>query len=120
MSHNIPLTNAAEMTLRYRQNREAILAPAFQNKNLLPLSETFDRAAIESLLAKPGCTALRIYYGMDTELKLHAVLVASDASNKDILPAAEAGSALPDDDDTIELSIRCPPTCPDPSPLNQP
>ncbi|AHF18113.1 hypothetical protein [Niabella soli] len=117
MKHEIPLTEAAAMTYRYRQNMETILAPDFQNKDLLPLSETFDRAAIDALLAQPGCAALRIYYGMDTELKLHAVLVGSDASNKDILPAA-AGTL--DDGEVVDAGIRCPPQCPDPSPLNQP
>ncbi|SDC79283.1 hypothetical protein [Niabella drilacis] len=117
MPHNISLTNAAAMTRRYRQNSEAILAAGFQNHNILPLCETFDRAAIDALLAQPGCTGLRIYYGMDTELKVHAILVGSDASNTDILPP---NSIVKTEEDgyIMEQSIRCPPTCPPESPLN--
>ncbi|AHF17084.1 hypothetical protein [Niabella soli] len=58
---------------------------------------------------------------MDIELYVHAVFVCSDAGNNDILPSAAAGSGLPEDDGDIEeQSIRCSPTSPQPSPLNQP
>ncbi|HMR82710.1 MAG TPA: hypothetical protein PKE30_06250 [Niabella sp.] len=118
MLHFITLDEAAAMTSRYRSNREAVLLPAHQNKNLLPLSETFDRAVIDSILAQPGCTALRIYYGMDEDLKLHAIVVAADKDNADILPVTitddggEGGLA--------ENANRCPPLCPLSSPLNEP
>lgn len=119
MSQFITLTEAAAMTLRYRQNNESILTATVKNKNVLPLSETFERAAIEALLSKPSCTALRLYYGMDEELKIHAIIVGSDASNTDILPPATV-SADEEDGYIIEQAIRCPPTCPNDSPLNEP
>ena len=120
MNHEISLTAAVAMTARYRQHRESILDPLYQNQNILPLSETFDRAAIDALLAKTGCTALRIYYGMDEELKVHAILVGADETNQDILPPTTSKNDSEDDDDYIyEQSVRCPPTCPDPSPLNE-
>ncbi len=119
MSHSITLEAAAAMTRRYRANREAVLLPAHQGKNLLPLSETFDRAAIDSVLVQPGCVALRIYYGMDEELKLHAIVVAADKDNADILPVAKTDDD--DDDEGIaENANRCPPLCPPSSPLNEP
>lgn len=123
MTHKIALQNAAEMTQRYRQNKESILAQAFQFQNLLSLCETFDRTAVDHLLGQPGCTALRIYYGMDIELKVHALLVGVDAANADILPTmvVKGDTDVADDDEYIaEQAIRCPPTCPPDSPLNEP
>ncbi|MGC4235402.1 MAG: hypothetical protein QM594_20690, partial [Niabella sp.] len=98
----------------------AVLLPAHQNKNLLPLSETFDRAVIDSILARPGCTALRIYYGMDEELKLHAIVVAAGKDNADILPVAMTMTDDGGDGGIAENANRCPPLCPPSSPLNEP
>ena len=68
MQHVISLQEAIVLTKRFRENRETVLATAYQGQNLLPLSETFNRNAIEMLLNKPGCTGIRIYYGMDENL----------------------------------------------------
>jgi hypothetical protein len=115
-SHFIPLDQAVAMTTTYRDNRENILSPVYQGKDILPLSETFNRAAFDTLLATPGCQGLRIYYGMDQNLQLHAIVVAVDANNRDLLPSlATTGSG---DDVIVEEGQRCPPICPDPSPLN--
>jgi len=101
-----------------------MLVPEFQAQNILSLSETFDRTVIEKLLAKQGCTAIRIYYGMDEDKKVHAILVASNANNADILGlpsnAANATGENDDDDESIvDRGIRCPVICPEDSPLNQ-
>jgi len=118
MSHFIPLTEAAEMTAVYRNHRETILRDEYRNQALLPLSETFDRAAFDSLLAKSGCTALRVYYGMKEDLKVHAVIVGVDAEGKDMLPSSLAATGGSTEEDIIDNSLRCPDICPDPSPLN--
>ncbi len=108
------------MTQRYRANKELILDSGFRNKNILSLSETFNRAEIEELLSKPGCTAIRIYYGMDEDKKVHAILVASDANNADILgPTNSATTEDEEDDWIVETGIRCPVVCPEDSPLNE-
>lgn len=119
-SHFITLDRAIAMTGTYRDNRELILGAAYQGQNLLALSETFNRAAFDQLLATEGCAGLRIYYGMDEDLKVHAVAVAVNDLNEDILPAQSAAStSLTDDGNVIvEEGQRCPPICPDPSPLN--
>jgi hypothetical protein len=114
-SHLISLTTAADLTGRFRSNRNSILQTQFQNQDLLPLSETFNRTDIDLLLAQDGCAALRIYYGMDTDLRVHAVLVAVNEDNEDILPS----SLLDNEDDIIvEEGQRCPIFCPPPSGLN--
>ena len=119
MNHFISLQTAIDMTTVYRQNRLAILKTEYQQQDILSLSETFDRAAIDVLLSKSGCTKLRIYYGMDTDMSIHAILVAADAENADILPAANAVESIEtEEDDIAERGIRCPEICPEPSVLN--
>ncbi len=112
----ISLQTAVDMTTEYRNQKESILSSNNAGQGLLPLSETFNRSAIDTLLALEGCAALRVYYGMDEELKIHAILVAVTDTNEDILPAA---NSLQGDDDTIvETGQRCPDLCPPTSPLN--
>jgi len=114
-SHYITLQTAVDMTALYRTNREAMLDPVYQNKDVLPLNETFNRAAIEALLDLPGCAGIRIYGGQDDSDRVHSILVAVNAENEDIL-----GSASKDTEDPVivEVGQRCPPTCPPESPLN--
>lgn len=117
MSNFISLEKAMEMTTLYRQQMEAILGDRFKNKNILVRSEVFSRAQVEKLLAKPGCQQLRIYYGMDSDLAVHALLVAVDGANMDIImpfPAASHSQY----EDVLEEAERCPPHCPPASPLN--
>lgn len=117
MSQLINLAEASAMTERHRHNREAILATQFQHKNILPICETFDRAVADRLLAQAGCTGLRIYYGMDEDLKLHAILVGVAEDGSDLLTGDDPNG--PGNEDIIgENANRCPPLCPPPSPLN--
>jgi hypothetical protein len=118
-NHSISLQTGIDMTTLYRQEKENILATDYKNQNILPLSETFDRAAIDALLAETGCTAIRIYYGMDENLLVHAILVGVNEDNEDILPAETSSLTDTGDDPIMEQSIRCPPECPPASPLNE-
>ena len=117
-NHFISLQTGIDMTTLYRQQKENILATGYQNENILPLSETFERAAIDAILEQTGCTALRIYYGMDENYLVHAILVGVNESNEDILPSTN-NNLLDGEDIIAEQSIRCPVDCPEPSPLNE-
>ena len=116
MNHFISLTIAAEMTARFRNNRENILNPLFQDQNVLPIAETYDRAAFDTILNKPEATGIRIYYGMDENLKMHAIIVAVNEDNEDILSASSLTET--EDEYIIDSGVRCPELCPEPSPLN--
>lgn len=107
------------MTGRFQQNRENVLATNYRNQNVLPVAETFDRTPFDQVLAQSGCTALRIYYGMDAAYKLHAIIVAVDSNNHDILPSNSLTSVT-EDESIIERGIRCPDICPEDSELIQP
>ncbi len=116
MNHEIPLATAVEMTTRYRNNRKTVLAPS-QNPDLLPICETFEKAAIQQLLDEPRCVNFRIYYGMDDKLNIHAILVGADADGNDILPAVNTTTGE-DPVVILEDSVRCPNICPPASVLN--
>ncbi len=108
--HAISLNQAAAMTQLFRDNKEQILGPPYQGKNILVICETFNRDIFDEILATTGCSGIRIYYGMNDDLTVHAVLVATDNNSADILPAA--GGTIG------EVGIPCPPVCPPPSRLN--
>jgi len=113
--HQISLEEAVSLTTRYRNNRMSILNEEYsQDTNLLPLCETFDKTAVQTLLSSEACKSFRIYYGMNEDLSIHAVLVGVDDNGADILPVGADPSFQ-----LLENSVRCPPNCPPASPLNE-
>ena len=127
MNHSITLEQAKQMTALYRKERENILVDQFKGRDILAICETFDAAAFHFMLGQPDCKSLRIYFGMGTDLKVHAIIVGVNSKNEDILPtvqsSASSTSSTTDDDDDgpiNEEGLRCPPECPPPSPLNTP
>ena len=115
MSRFISVEKAIEMTTLFRAQKDVILADDYKGQDILVKSETFSREQAEKLLAKPGCTQLRIYYGMSQDLKMHALLVGVNANGEDILLNAQLNS---DNESVVEDAQRCPPFCPPASPLN--
>jgi hypothetical protein len=60
---------------------------------------------------------VRIYYGMDETLSVHAILVGVDQNGNDILPIAATGDE--EEGIIVEEGRICPPHCAtDPSPLH--
>ena len=114
MSNNlISLNEAISLTKRYRENKRQILAEEYRDMDVLAIAETYDREAFDKLLATPGCTGVRVYYGMSADTQVKAVIVAVNAQNDDILPTNAAGDVV-----ILDQSWRCPPSCPAASPLN--
>jgi hypothetical protein len=122
MSNFITLAQGIAMTKKYREEKDRILDASFRGKELLPISETFDRASFEALLAETDCSFIRVYLGMSEDLKIRIIAVGADAKDQDILPIvsspANRVAALDGGGNIIEDGIRCPPNCPPPSPLN--
>ena len=113
----ISLTQAIDMTTRYRAQKENILAPAYKGKDILLLSETFDRSVFETLLAENDCQKLRIYFGMKDNLQVRAIIVGVNSKDEDLLP--DAGMAPAGSGNQIaEEGTPCPTICPPPSGLN--
>ena len=112
MSQFISLQDAAAMTATYRQDRETILADAYKNQNILAKCETFDRDVFDSVLAQSGCVGIRVYYGMDGNSRVHAIIVGVNSSDEDIIFPNTDNSLI------IEQGVRCPVDCPPASDLN--
>lgn len=100
------------MTTRFRNHRENILKTEYEDQNILPFSETFDRAAFDALLNEQGAQGLRIYYGMDENLKIHTIIVGVDENNEDILPPGALASTEGEEPYIVENGTRCPELCP--------
>jgi hypothetical protein len=120
MNNFIDLTTAQAMTSLYRAQRNNILKPEFQDQNILCLSETFEKTAIQTLLNLTGCSFIRVYYGMSEDYKVHAIIVAADENNEDILPTSPSSmvSATTEEEMIVENGARCPDLCPPESSLN--
>lgn len=117
MSHQISLEQAIELTTRYRNEKEQILKPEYAGKNILALSETYDKSAFEQLTGQPGCVKIRAYFGMDENKNIKLLFVGANDKNEDMLPLnaqaiAGGGASIQD------IGQRCPPICPPSSPLN--
>lgn len=117
-AHYISLETAIDMTALYRDEKENILATAYQSQAILPLSETFNKDAFEKLIETTGAEAIRLYYGMDENLKVHAVFVAVNGDNEDILPPETPSEFPANDGKILESGQRCPTICPPESELN--
>lgn len=93
-----------------------MLSTQYKGQDILPLSETFNRSDIDLLLAQQGTAGIRIYYGMDSENKVHAVLVPVNNNNEDILYAQD--DTNDENSMILQEGQRCPTICPPASPLN--
>lgn len=122
MNHSISLKQAIDYVTRFRTRKKDLFKPEHVENNVLPTSETFDRAAIDKLLSHPKCVKLRIYNGMSEDLNVRMVIVGVDENDQDILPLNENKLLNGDDDDDepiiVDEGLRCPPVCPPPSPLH--
>jgi hypothetical protein len=117
MSQFISLQAAAAMTALYRNHREDILQPSYRGANILPICESSDRSAFDTILSQTGCTGLRIYYGMKEDFTIHVIIVGVNTAGEDMLPPGSL-SATETGDEIIENGNRCPDLCPPASPLN--
>ncbi|CAN5315057.1 hypothetical protein BH11BAC6_BH11BAC6_11340 [soil metagenome] len=109
-NHEISLQVAIDMTTLYRQNRPVNF----------PICETFHKAAVVALLENIDAAYMRIYYGMKEDLSVHAILVAADAAEEDLLPQDSSAGSMQNAQQNVILEdgFRCPQYCPPPYSLN--
>lgn len=112
MSQPISSQTAIDMTTLHRAQRENILDTSFKSQNILPKCETFDRDVFDTVLAQTGCEAVRIYYGMDEDKKVHAIIVGVNGDGEDMFSSKSDSNAI------FEEATRCPNDCPPSSDLN--
>lgn len=120
MSNFITLEKALQMINLYRNEKDKFQNGGYPGRQILPFSEKFDGAQCQQVLGQPGCQGLRIYYGMDDDLKIHLIIVAVDANNNDVInrnmnssiASASAGGGGGEEDLILEEGQLCPPACP--------
>ena len=110
--HLIPISLAKEMIARYASTKSTIIAPDYQNADILALNETFNADDVRLLLSQPNCVGFRIHYGMDDLNKIHSILVGVDHNGNDITIKNPNLEHKVDGEFVIEEAVRCPPTCP--------
>ena len=93
-------------------------AGALSKQFNMPLCETFNREAIDALMAVNGTQALRIYMGVDAQGQVRLVLLPVDDEGNNIITTlsgegARAGKARgadeEDDGEAVENGHRPPP-----------
>jgi hypothetical protein len=99
--HRISLTDAAALTRRYRDHAGKTAGAE------VPKCGLFLRRLIDELLAQPGCSGMRVYYGRTATGEDTFVLVGVDQKGDDM-----TGGTL------LEDPFYCPPFCSTASMLN--
>ena len=97
----ISLTDAAALTRRYREHAGKAAGAE------VPKCGLFLRRLIDELLAQPGCSGMRVYYGRTATGEDTFVLVGVDQKGDDM-----TGGTL------LEDPFYCPPFCSTASMLN--
>ena len=94
-AEEFPLKTAAEWTANYRKsNPEGIKGHFFGVK------------IIEKILKQQGCVGIRCYYALDEKGVQQLIIVGADKDENDLYEGIIA-----------EVSLPCPPFCPNGSPL---
>jgi hypothetical protein len=112
-SNLIPLSKAKKLKANFKLKKKDLINPKITATDVIPDSETFNRTAIDQLLALPGCVGIRIYSGLDDESKLHSILVGVNEKGEDlIIPSTTTSLIEEGDGEVVEDGLRCPPYCP--------
>jgi hypothetical protein len=108
MSQFIYLTEAEQMTAKYREARQDLLGSEV-SLNTLPICETFERSHIENIFSNEDVVGLRAYFALNSDDQVTLVLVGVNDNDEDIIVGDYA---------ILDRAARCPTICPPSSPLN--
>jgi len=103
MSDNfITLDQAKSYTKKYRDQLKDMLTTEYQGA--LSYCETFDADDVRTLLGQKGCVGFRVYYGLNDDNQVCAIMVGVNDKNEDILNGDESL--------ILDKSTKCPKNCP--------
>lgn len=85
INHSITIEQAMTMIQNFETNKDSMLNIAYRGSNILPLYETFNLKAIDSLICQKNAVGFRIYTAMDAQQQVRFVLVGVDGDGKDII-----------------------------------
>ena len=113
-THFITIEKAKELTGLYREKKNRLLTENYQDTDTLPTSETFNRDIFDAILKQKDCAGIRLYFGMDDEMRIKLIIVGVNEQNRDILPSVYNNwEGIIGEEGTL-----CPPLCV-PSALNE-
>lgn len=85
IDHSISLNTAVQMVNNYENARGNMLSANYSGSDVLPIHETFNLKAIDSLICQENTIGLRIYMSMDEGDKIRFVLVGVDGDGMDVI-----------------------------------
>lgn len=85
IDHTIPLEQAMNMIQHFNDSKGAVVNEGFGTPDVLPVHETFNLKAIDSIICQPNTVGFRVYMAMDDEQKVRFVLVGVDGDGKDVI-----------------------------------
>lgn len=85
IDHNIPLEQAMMMIQQFNDNKDAVVSDGFGTPDVLPVYETFNLKAIDSIICQPNTIGFRVYMAMDDQQQVRFVLVGVDGDGKDVI-----------------------------------
>jgi hypothetical protein len=69
----------------YAASKDSMLATSYREGNILPVYETFNLKAIDTLICQKNAIGFRIYMAMDAQRQVRFVLAGVDGDGKDII-----------------------------------
>ena len=94
INHVISVDEGSMMVNDFAIYQDSLLAPAYRGRGTLPIYETFNLKAIDSIICQKNTIGFRIYMAMDKQKKVRFVLVGVDGDGKDYLQRKREGSRI--------------------------
>ncbi len=85
----------------------------FRDANQSPseiVSHYYGRNTLDQILSQPGCTGIRVFYGINDSQEKELLVVGVDNKGNNMLPASPV--VVPGDNSVMDNSYPCPPFCP--------
>jgi hypothetical protein len=93
INHHITLEEGASMIGNFGAVRETLLAGTTGGGASLPVYETFNLKAIDSLLCQPNVVGFRVYLAMDNQNQVRFVLTGVDGEGRDVIQRKQENPA---------------------------
>ncbi|HEY9178493.1 MAG TPA: hypothetical protein VIN07_12415 [Flavipsychrobacter sp.] len=93
INHHITLNDAADMISNFGTAREGMLTTGEGSPASLPIYETFNLKAIDSLICQPGVVGFRVYLALDGQNQVRYVLTGVDGEGKDVIQRRQENPA---------------------------
>jgi hypothetical protein len=94
INHTIPIQTAMAMVNHFDSVRIEMGTRAGYTANTLPVFETFNLQAVQTLICQPNTVGFRIYLAMDNQQNVRYVLVGVDGDGKDIIQRVRANPGM--------------------------